>query len=111
EEESRRKTEARAVEDVAAIDERHLRMARSLQARALETLKNAPLGNGVSAVRALEAGIKIERAILGRSEKEMGPTLERLIQASSTAEGTPPARPAPPQPVAVPSIPPLSGAN
>ena len=68
EQEAQRKTVERAVEDVVAIDEKHLRMARAIQARALEALKNSPLGNGAAAVRALDVAIKIERAILGRKD-------------------------------------------
>ena len=66
---ARRKQDERAVEDVAAVDDKHLRMARAIQARALETLKSSPLGNGTAAVRALDVAIRIERAILGRGKE------------------------------------------
>lgn len=84
EEEARRRTEERAVEDVVAIDEKHLKMARAIQARALEALRNAPLGNGTAAVRALDVAIRIERTILGRNKPgaTTGPSLAELLEAS-----------------------------
>ena len=72
---ARRKQDDKAVEDVAAVDDKHLRMARAIQARALETLKNSPLGNGASAVKALDVAIKIERTILGRTGKDTAPAM------------------------------------
>jgi hypothetical protein len=71
EEEAQRKTIERAAEDLAGIDERHLRTTRAIQARALDALKNMPINSGMSAVRALDVSVKLERAILGRG-KEAG---------------------------------------
>ena len=106
EDEAQRRTEERAVEDVVAIDEKHLRMARAIQARALEALKNTPIGNGNAAVRALDVAIKIERAILGR-EKGAGKeaTLEdALIEARRRREERERLKPAPPPEPEVPPV-------
>jgi hypothetical protein len=108
---ARRKQDEKATEDVAAVDERHLKMSRAIQARALEALKTMPIHSGMSAVRALDVAIKIERAILGRNtvEAKAGPTLEELIAASWTVPPLePPSAAAPavapmPPPVPVPA--------
>lgn len=82
---AQRQTEERAVEDVVAVDAKHLRMARAIQARALESLRNSPLGNGTAAVRALDVAIRIERAILGRTaaDARVGPGLGELLEAAA----------------------------
>jgi hypothetical protein len=71
--EARRKRDDQAIEDVAAVDERHLKLSRAIQARALVALRTMPLHSGMSAVRALDVAIKIERAILGRGKDVDGP--------------------------------------
>ncbi len=85
EDKARRDHDAKASEDVAAIDEKHVRMARAIQARALESLRNSPLGNGATAVRALDIAIRIEREILGRAsaDAKVGPGLAELLEAAT----------------------------
>lgn len=83
-EQARRKTEARTVEDLASIDERHLRTVRAVQARGLETLKTMPMNSPAAAVRAIDVAIKLERAILGRSDGPDAPgTHAQLVEAAS----------------------------
>lgn len=51
-------------EDYAAVDDRHLKEARLLQAKALEALRRMPLRTAAQAVHALDRGIRLERLIL-----------------------------------------------
>jgi hypothetical protein len=104
---ARRRNEDRAVEDVAAIDERHLRTCRAVQARGLEALKAMAITNPGTAVRAITAAIALERAILGRGKEEaqgitwreiLGGIAARrnaLAAAPATATPAPPPPPAP----------------
>jgi hypothetical protein len=61
----------------------------------------------MSAVRALDVAIKIERAILGRAagEAKAGPTLSELIAASWSAPPLPVPTPAAPIPPPAPAPP------
>ncbi len=65
---ARQRTEDRAVEDIAAIDGRHLKMVRAVQARSLEALRTMPMSNAVAAARALDLAVRLERKILGVPE-------------------------------------------
>lgn len=58
------KTDA-ALDDVA---ERHLKLVRFVQRKALEKLRSLPMGTTAEAVRALDVAIKHERMILGVGE-------------------------------------------
>jgi hypothetical protein len=62
---AQRRTEERTVEDLAAIDGRHLRLTRAIQGRALEALRSLAMSNAVAAARALDLAVRLERRILG----------------------------------------------
>src|SRR6185436_10660602 len=51
---AREKTEKRLVETLDEMNERHLKIVKVVQGRALEALKSMPLSTGMEAVRALE---------------------------------------------------------
>ena len=51
----------KATESIKGIISRHLKLARWIQARAIETLKEAPLRSTADALRALEFSLKEER--------------------------------------------------
>lgn len=61
---AREESHARHVETFAQISERHVKMLRAIQSKALAALQTAPMATGAQAARALEAAIKAERAIL-----------------------------------------------
>jgi len=84
----RRKQDERAVEDASAVDERHLKMSRAIQARALEALRSMPISSGMAAVRALDVSIKIERAILGRG-KDSAPSVGTHAALTEAAGAVP----------------------
>lgn len=80
--ESRALVTNKLVEGRAAVDERHLRVVRAIQARALQTLQAMPITTALGAVRALDIAIKAERAVLGRTKESHEPTLSDILAAS-----------------------------
>jgi hypothetical protein len=73
------------VENWASVTERHLKVLRTIQHRALQALQKLPLQTGMQAVRALDITLKQEQALL-RPNRERGvggyqPTLEDLVLA------------------------------
>jgi hypothetical protein len=65
EREAQARTRERAIESLEAMNERHLKSVRVVQARAIEALRAMPLDTAMGAVRALDLAIKQERAIRG----------------------------------------------
>ena len=72
EREAQRKQDERAVEDLQAVNERHLKTARAVLARGLEALRSLPLTTAVTAVRAIESAVKLERLVLGADRRPEG---------------------------------------
>lgn len=68
-----------AEEELAAVDERHLREARLLQAKALEALRRMPLRTAAQAVAALDRGIRLERLVLAVPARAW-PVMPRQVQ-------------------------------
>jgi transposase len=70
-----RAAEARLAESAdAALDDvaqRHLKLVRFVQRKALEKLRSLPMGTTAEAVRALELGIRYERIIVGDPADEV----------------------------------------
>jgi len=79
EEESRVKTDKRAAQTLDDMNERHLRIAKSLQAKALSALKNLPLDTTRDVIRALDLGVKQERLVRGEPT-ERSATVEEAIK-------------------------------
>src|SRR5688572_10432419 len=81
EREAREKSAKRLVETLDEMNQRHLRITKAVQARALEALKSMSLDTAMDAVRALDISIKQERLIRGeptdRSETSIAETVER----------------------------------
>ena len=84
---ARVKTDAKLTDDVADVNERHLKTLRLLQARALQGLASLPLRSGADCARILDMAIKAERAVLGKDKGERGTTLEELIGLSMERDG------------------------
>lgn len=76
-------TPSSSPEDLAAVDQRHLREARLLQAKALEALRRMQLRTAAQAVAALDRGIRLERLILeiggSRSHWKLSKTRQTLL--------------------------------
>jgi len=88
EEAARKSTVARAAESIGALNDRHLRTVRMIEARALEALKNNPLHSGMDAIRALAIALKEERSLLGlgdankSQEAELDEARDNIIETA-----------------------------
>ena len=71
---------ARATETLEDLNDRHLRMLRAIQQKALATLKQMPLSTAMEAVRALELSIKQERLVLGEPTERTASQIESMIK-------------------------------
>ncbi len=65
EEEARIKADERAVDALQEMNERHTKIAKALQGKALQALQDMPLKNTRDMIRALDLGVRQERLILG----------------------------------------------
>ncbi len=63
--EARVETDKRAVDGLTEMNQRHTKIAKALQGKALEALKNMPLESARDVIRALDLGVRQERLILG----------------------------------------------
>ena len=78
--EARSKSTAKAVESLEQVNDRHLRIARSLQAKALEALRSMSLEDARDVIRALDLGVKQERLILGEPSERSAISIEETIE-------------------------------
>ncbi len=65
EHEAREKTDAKLVDDLGEMRERHIKTLKAMHARALNALKQFPLNSGMEAIKAAETVIKLERLVMG----------------------------------------------
>jgi transposase-like protein len=80
-----------AVDALTEMSERHLKVCRAVQGKALEALRSMPLTSATAAVRALDMSLRNERLILGEPSERTSLTLEDAIKkefhAWSTSDG------------------------
>lgn len=81
---ARQGTEQRVLESLAEMHDRHLRMLRVIQTRALEVLRSLPLTSAIDAVRALALTIREERLTRGEPGGAQEADLEQLIRSDYT---------------------------
>jgi hypothetical protein len=81
---AREKADQEMVESYAVVTQRHLKVLRAIQQRALQALQRAPITTGIQAVRALDLAIKSEQVLLRpeREEQQADPTLSELLTRS-----------------------------
>ncbi len=77
---ARRASEEKAVENLAQMNDRHLKSLRVIQGKALEALKAMPLNNAMEAVRALDLAIRQERVVRGEPGDRTATTVEEKIR-------------------------------
>lgn len=78
--EARAKSTEKAIETLEQVNGRHLRIARSLQAKALEALRGMSLEEAKDVIRALDLGVRQERLILGEPSERQSVTIEEKIE-------------------------------
>lgn len=77
---ARRASEAKAVESLEQMNDRHLKSLRVVQGKALETLRSMPLQTAMEAVRALDLAIRQERVVRGEAGDRTATTIEEKIR-------------------------------
>jgi transposase-like protein len=80
EREAQERVREKLTESMEAINTRHLKMTRAVQAKALAALQALPLNTGMDAVRALDLAIKQERLILGEPNERTAVSVEDTIK-------------------------------
>lgn len=68
EEKSRERTDERIADSLDEMNDRHLRIAKALQSKALQALKVFPLDQARDVIRALDLGVKQERPMRGEPD-------------------------------------------
>ena len=80
ESEARERTDAKLVDSLEEMRERHLKTLRAMNARALAALKQYPLTSGMEAMRAAEMAIKLERLIAGEPSDRTAVSVEEVTK-------------------------------
>jgi len=77
---ARERADERMVESIDEMGERHLRIVRVVQTRALEAIKDMPIATAMDAARALDMTIKQERLIRGEPTDRSTISLEEVVR-------------------------------
>jgi hypothetical protein len=77
---AREQSQEKATEVLAEMDERHLKVARALQGKALAALRDMPLEKATDVIKALELGVKQERLIRGEPSERREMTVEEVTK-------------------------------
>jgi hypothetical protein len=77
---AREESEKNAVAVLREMDERHLKIAKALQGKALEALRSMPLERGADVLRALDLGVKQERLIHGEPSERSAVSVEEATR-------------------------------
>lgn len=77
---ARARLEQNAVESLESMNERHLKVAKYIQSKALDTLKSLPLNSAMNAVRALNLAIEIERLTRGEPTDRTAVSVEEIVK-------------------------------
>ena len=80
ERDAQQRGEARAVESIQGMNDRHLRVMQVIQKKALEALKSMSLDTAIEAVRALDIAVRQERLIRGEPSERTELTTESIIR-------------------------------
>ena len=77
---ARAATDQKVLETIEAMNERHLKIYRFVQTRALEALKQASIDSAGDAVRALEANLRGERLVRGQPTERRETSIEEITK-------------------------------
>ena len=72
---ARQATDKKIGESLEGMNQRHIKIVRAVQGKALETLKSMPLASAMDAVRALDMALKQERVIRGEPSERTAMTI------------------------------------
>ena len=77
---AREQSDKRIVESLDEMNERHLKLVRVIQGKALEALKSMPIRSAVEAAKAIDMTIRQERVIRGEVSERTAVSLEDVIR-------------------------------
>lgn len=77
---ARKVTDEKAVDTLAEMNTRHLKVAKFLQSKGIETLKNTPISNAADAVRAIAIGLEKERLVRGEPTERTEAAIAEVIK-------------------------------
>ena len=77
---AREESDKNAIAVLREMDERHLKIAKALQGKALEALRSMPLDRGADVIRALDLGVKQERLIHGEPGERSAVSVEEATK-------------------------------
>jgi len=77
---AREASEKKAVESLEQMSDRHIRMCKLIQKKALEALQSMPLTTAMEAVKSLDLSIKQERLIRGEPTDRSAVSVEEVIK-------------------------------
>lgn len=80
EEAARHKADEKAAETLEAVNGRHLKTLRLIQAKAIQALQSMSLDSALAAVRSLDIAIKHERLILGEPSERTEVSVEEIVR-------------------------------
>ena len=78
EEDAREISDRKLSNELADMQERHLKMVKVMGARVLNALRDHPIENGMDAIRAADLVIKLERLLHGESSKRTELSIEEI---------------------------------
>jgi len=81
ERQAREQSDSRIVETLEAMNARHLKILRFIQARALEALRKMPITDAVAAARALDMSIRQERTVQGEPADRSAIDVHQVIRS------------------------------
>ncbi len=77
---AREESDKNAVAVLREMDERHLKIAKALQGKALEALRSMPIERSADVIRALDLGIRQERLIHGEPGERSAISVEEVTK-------------------------------
>lgn len=78
--EAQAKSDKRMSDTRAETRERHLKLLRAVESRAVQALQAHALDSAMEGVRALDASIKLQRVILGEPNERIGFSIEEITR-------------------------------
>jgi len=82
---ARERSDERSADALRDITERHLKVLRYIQGRAIETLKSTPLESAMDAVRAYGLAVDKERLLLGEPTERSAVSIEEVTKRELAA--------------------------
>ncbi len=80
EKKARDAADRKAIETIESMNARHLKIAQTMQAKALQALQSVSIASGMDVMRALDLAVKLERLARGEPSDRTAVAIEELIR-------------------------------